>query len=168
MECFKAENESLQRRLEECNQAFLNVVGKNRDAMLIVDMDGIKFKDVNDSYGHNVGDKLLIHVAIVLKSCVRESETICRLGGDEFTVILEGVEDVSHAQKVATRIVEEMKKPLTIDGHSLLVSVSIGIAIFPDHGSNLQELTHNADKAMYKAKNKRSGCSHISYVTKLT
>jgi diguanylate cyclase (GGDEF)-like protein/PAS domain S-box-containing protein len=127
---------------------------KREDEMLAVmflDLD--RFKNINDSLGHVVGDELLQQVSTRLKSCVREGDTLARFGGDEFTLLLpkiaKGKEDVS---KIAEKINEVLKDPFTVDNNELYVSASIGIAIYPRDGTDMDSLIKHADIAMYNVK----------------
>lgn len=119
-------------------------------ALFFIDLD--HFKDVNDALGHDAGDKLLVAAAERISQCVREADTVARMGGDEFTVILSQVNDVKHVSKVAESIIQKLSQLFVIDGVTLNISASIGIAIFPKDGSNSEQLLRNADKAMYAAK----------------
>jgi diguanylate cyclase (GGDEF)-like protein/PAS domain S-box-containing protein len=118
--------------------------------VLFIDLDG--FKSVNDTYGHGAGDLLLQQVADRLKRCVRESDTLGRLGGDEFMAVLDGVSTPEHALIVAHRICAALTEPFDVAGHSVSISSSIGVALYPDHGSDNQSLIRCADQAMYQAK----------------
>ncbi|MBV9576611.1 MAG: sensor domain-containing diguanylate cyclase [Gammaproteobacteria bacterium] len=131
-------------------------------ALLLLDMDG--FKQVNDTYGHQIGDKLLVHTALVLKSSVRAEDVVARLGGDEFAIVLERVEKFSICEKIANKILTIIKKPIHIDHHPIHVNFSIGIALYPDHALSIEELIKKADKAMYAAKNAGRGQYQISAV----
>ena len=119
-------------------------------AVLFLDLD--RFKNVNDSLGHSVGDQLLQAVAARLASCLREGDTAARLGGDEFIISLPDVSNGAEAALVAARILDELGKPFTVSGHRLPADVSIGIALYPDDGDCAQTLLRNADTAMYHAK----------------
>ncbi|NNG12450.1 MAG: GGDEF domain-containing protein, partial [Halobacteria archaeon] len=121
-----------------------------RVALLFLGLDG--FKDVNDTLGHLGGDKLLQQVAGRLVTSVRESDTVTRYGGDEFTIILEGIEELVDVVSIAERILHELQKPFTIGTHESLISVSIGISIFPEDGRDEAALIKQADTAMYLAK----------------
>ncbi|KIF80629.1 two-component system response regulator [Noviherbaspirillum autotrophicum] len=124
-------------------------------AVLFIDLD--RFKDINDTLGHASGDRLLQEVAERLGRCVREGDTVARLSGDEFVVLLAGLHDVQDAALVANKIVRTVAEPCLIGGRELRVSPSIGIAIFPDDGQNMEELLRNADTAMYHAKQEGRG-----------
>jgi diguanylate cyclase (GGDEF)-like protein len=119
--------------------------------LMYVDLD--RFKSINDTLGHHVGDMLLQTVATRLQSALRESDVIARMGGDEFTVILNEVDSVADIVLVATKIIELISRPCTnLDGHDVQVSPSIGIAIFPQDGHNVEILCQHADAAMYQSK----------------
>ncbi len=119
-------------------------------AVMFLDLD--RFKTVNDSLGHDVGDQLLIAVAQRIRGALRESDTVARLGGDEFVVIVQGIVGPEDAARVAEKIVAEVGEPLTLAGHSLHTSPSIGIGMFPTDGASVETLMKNADAAMYYAK----------------
>jgi diguanylate cyclase (GGDEF)-like protein/PAS domain S-box-containing protein len=123
--------------------------------VLFLDLD--RFKDVNDTLGHAAGDRLLQEVAERLQNSVREVDTVARLGGDEFVILLAGINDARDAGVVANKIVEATSEPCQIGGKELRISPSIGIAIFPDDGQNIEELLRNADTAMYHAKQEGRG-----------
>jgi diguanylate cyclase (GGDEF)-like protein len=124
--------------------------GISRGALLYVDLD--HFKKVNDSVGHSAGDQLLTIIAQRLRSCVKEGDTVARLGGDEFTVILRNVADPDAARLVAERVIESVQLPVNVAGRDHYVQASVGITLFPDDGSTIDELMRNADVAMYRAK----------------
>ena len=119
-------------------------------AVLYMDMD--RFKHINDTLGHSSGDALLRLAATRLDHCLRRSDTLSRLGGDEFTVVLTELGDSGHATQVASKLVEAMRIPFEVDGRELFVSISLGISIFPQDGLDGQTLMANADVAMYRAK----------------
>ncbi len=119
-------------------------------AVLFLDLD--RFKNVNDSFGYSVGDKLLIEVSERLTSLLHEEDTIGRLIGDEFLIILGGLHSVSDVEEMVNRLVESFADPFIIKGHKLYMSTSIGISIFPDDGEDIDELISSADVAMYQAK----------------
>jgi diguanylate cyclase (GGDEF)-like protein/PAS domain S-box-containing protein len=120
-------------------------------AVLFIDLD--RFKDINDSLGHHIGDGLLRSVAQRLLGGVREGDTVSRLGGDEFVIVLAGVEDANEvAQIVHERLIPAVRAPHPVDGSELHVSCSVGIALYPDDATDLDELMRHADTAMYQAK----------------
>ena len=121
-----------------------------RVALMFLDLD--RFKTINDSLGHPVGDTLLKAVVERLKACVRESDTICRQGGDEFIILLNDVGDSEAAARVADNIAQRMADPFVLAGHALNTSFSIGIALYPDDGNDFDSLLQKADTAMYHAK----------------
>ncbi len=123
---------------------------QSRVALMFLDLD--RFKKINDSLGHPVGDALLKAVVERLKSCVRESDTISRQGGDEFIIVLNDVRDSDAVSRVADKIHQRMGHPFLIGEHALISSFSIGVAIFPDDGEDFDVLMQKADTAMYHAK----------------
>jgi diguanylate cyclase (GGDEF)-like protein/PAS domain S-box-containing protein len=123
---------------------------KNRVALLFLDLD--RFKNINDSLGHAVGDLLLQQVAGRLKTWGREQDTIARVGGDEFLLVLTGLKDITDAAVAAERLMDAIIVEYSIQGHALNISCSLGISIFPEHGTNSETLIKNADIAMYSAK----------------
>ena len=122
--------------------------------LLYLDLD--HFKHVNDTRGHGVGDALLQDVARRIRRSVRESDTVCRMGGDEFVVLLAGIKQANHALIAGEKIRAALLQPFEVGGQRLSVSASIGVAVFPGHGSEGQHLIREADRAMYDAK-KRGG-----------
>ena len=123
---------------------------ERRLAIAFLDLD--RFKQINDTLGHEAGDQLLQEVAIRLKGCVRDSDTVARLGGDEFVVLLPELEDEKHAAIVAQKILAAAARPFTLIGQEFRVTASIGISTYPQDGLDEQTLTKNADIAMYQAK----------------
>jgi len=119
-------------------------------ALLFIDLDG--FKPVNDSLGHNTGDLLLQAVARRLEGCLRKSDTVARIGGDEFTCILPHIERAGDVNIVARKIISELNRPFDISGNRIQISGSIGASLFPDDSADGDELIRNADTAMYHAK----------------
>jgi diguanylate cyclase (GGDEF)-like protein/PAS domain S-box-containing protein len=130
-------------------------------AVLFLDLD--RFKNINDTLGHTMGDELLKEVAKRLQSILRAEDTAARLGGDEFTVLVENLEDPSQAAVVAAKIQESFKTPYQIAGRELHITTSIGISIYPDDGLTVADLTKNADAAMYQAK--EQGRNNYRYYT---
>ncbi len=123
---------------------------KSQVAVLFVDLD--RFKKVNDTLGHNAGDKLLQEAARRLTACMRETDTVARFGGDEFTVILPDLKDAQKSKLVARKILECLAEPYVIDGAEIFVTGTFGITVFPDDGEDAETLLKNADTAMYKGK----------------
>jgi len=121
-----------------------------RMALLYIDLD--RFKQVNDTFGHGVGDLLLQAVASRLQGCIRDSDTVARIGGDEFVVLLHSIQALDDARRVQEKIRRALTRPLRLDGHTLSIEPSIGVACFPDHGTEDVALFRHADEAMYAAK----------------
>ncbi|GAB4229744.1 MAG: EAL domain-containing protein [Elainellaceae cyanobacterium] len=128
-------------------------------AVLFLDLD--RFKVINDSLGHVVGDQLLKQVAERLSQCLRTGDTVARLGGDEFVVLLEDIAGVHEAIDVAQRIHQQLKPPCLLGGQEVFIGVSIGIALSSDHYSHASQLLRDADTAMYRAKNRGRGCHEV-------
>ncbi len=124
-------------------------------SLFVMDLD--RFKYINDTLGHHVGDQLLVKVGERIRTAVREADTIARLGGDEFAALLPKVIDTQGAIAVAERISGALSEPFMIEGHSLQVSVSIGVVMFPYHGETQNDLIQRADVAMYYAKHNQLG-----------
>ena len=135
---------------------------KEKVALLFLDLD--RFKIVNDSFGHSFGDIVLKEVAKRLKQCTRAQDTVARVGGDEFLIMLNSVEDVAEAAVAAERVMQAMSAEILIHGQSLRMSCSVGISIFPDHGTDGETLIKNADAAMYFAK--EDGRNDVRFFTK--
>jgi diguanylate cyclase (GGDEF)-like protein len=134
---------------------------KDKVALLFFDLDG--FKDINDSLGHSVGDLLLQEVAERLKKWAREQDTVARVGGDEFLIVLTAVKEFADAAVAAERLMNAMAAEFVVQGHSLGISCSVGISIFPEHGRDGETLIKNADAAMYCAK--ESGRNNVRFFT---
>lgn len=122
----------------------------NLMAFLFVDLD--RFKEVNDELGHHVGDRLLKAVGMRIQSVLRDNDTLGRLGGDEFLIIAEEIKYTDDAMLIGSKIINTISEAFGIEGHVIHISASIGIAMYPDHGESAFQLIHNADKAMYRAK----------------
>lgn len=151
---------SLESRMEQA------ILAAKRDeqqlAVLFIDLD--RFKYINDSLGHHVGDQLLIEVADRLKGCIRESDIVARIGGDEFVIVLTGLKEMIYVPALARYIIEQLSEPYTVDDNTFNSSPSIGISIYPDDGSTIQELLKNSDIAMYHAKDQ--GRKNFQFFTK--
>ncbi|MGA0582971.1 MAG: diguanylate cyclase domain-containing protein [Castellaniella sp.] len=132
----------------------LSMARRENERLSVLYLDLDRFKPVNDTLGHSVGDLLLQEVARRLKQCVRESDTVARIGGDEFVVLLQRVPAPGQAATVAAKIRAAMRRPFSLDGHSLNIAPSIGMAHYPEHGELPQQLLKHADQAMYRAKRK--------------
>jgi diguanylate cyclase (GGDEF)-like protein/PAS domain S-box-containing protein len=142
------------------------MAGHRHMALLYIDVDG--FKSVNDTFGHHAGDALLQEVARRLKSSVREMDVVCRLGGDEFVVLLPDVASQASAQAVANKIMAAANLPCRWQGHTLAVTLSVGISVYPFHGEELNALIQSADRALYQAKNSGKNRSAVASAAKLT
>jgi diguanylate cyclase (GGDEF)-like protein len=123
---------------------------QNKVVVAMIDLD--HFKEINDTLGHNVGDLFLKATAERLDAALRKGDTVARFGGDEFLLILPDLEVIEDAIQVAQKIVDSFSKPLLIDTHQLVVTLSIGIAVYPNDGTDEGILLKNADIAMYQAK----------------
>ncbi len=119
-------------------------------ALLFVDLDG--FKQVNDSHGHDVGDLLLVEVSARIQAVLRKEDTIARQGGDEFIVALPNIKQPLGASVVAEKLLQALAMPYQIEGHEIRISASIGLALYPDNGTDVEELLNRSDTAMYAAK----------------
>lgn len=124
-------------------------------AVLFIDLDG--FKPVNDTLGHALGDALLVEIADRLRSCVSDPANVARLGGDEFAVLIEYRDGNDASALVARRILREIQRPMIIDGKSIAVGATVGVAIGPDNGAHAEDLIHAADLAMYAGKKEGRG-----------
>jgi diguanylate cyclase (GGDEF)-like protein/PAS domain S-box-containing protein len=125
-------------------------------ALLFIDLD--RFKEVNDTLGHDAGDLLLVEAARRIGECVRDSDTVARLGGDEFTVTLPQLGDVDRAEQVAEHIIETLAQPFEIGDEMVYISASVGITLYPNDADEIEGLLKNADQAMYVAKNSGRNC----------
>jgi len=128
-------------------------------ALLFLDLD--QFKEVNDTLGHDIGDRLLKQAAQRLSSCVRESDTVARLGGDEFTIILSELKDVNVVKRIGQNILEKLAQPFMLEGEEVFISASIGITLYPEDATEIEDLIKNADQAMYAAKD--HGRNQLNY-----
>lgn len=145
----------LAQEIKNANRAHLSM------ALLFIDLD--RFKEVNDTLGHDAGDMLLVETANRISECVRVSDTVARLGGDEFTVILSRITDISHVDRVAQNIIQKLSEPFKLNGEMVNSSASIGITLYPADGLDIEQMIKNADQAMYVAKGKGRNCySHFA------
>ena len=141
--------------MDRLNQSIKNAQRRKRSlALLMLDLD--RFKEINDTLGHQTGDALLQQVGARLRNVLRDSDTVARLGGDEFAVLLPNVSD-TNAMRIAAAIHERLEKVYEVYEHSLYVGVSIGLAVFPQHGETSESLLQHADVAMYTAKRGNRG-----------
>jgi diguanylate cyclase (GGDEF)-like protein/PAS domain S-box-containing protein len=129
---------------------------RQKAAILFIDLD--RFKVINDSLGHSLGDELLRMLAQRMEQCIRPGDMLARLGGDEFVVLLPHVADATRASEIAEAILDMVTSPFSLEGRELNVTASVGIAIYPDDGEEVGELLRNADSAMYHAKSSGRGC----------
>ena len=137
--------------LDRLSQMLIEADRNNeKAAVLFLDIDD--FKKVNDSLGHEIGDKLLIKAANRLQQVLRKEDTVGRLGGDEFIILLKGLTEHHNALSIAENLIKTFREPFKIDGRELILTMSIGVAIFPENGSSYSDLLRNADTAMYQAK----------------
>jgi diguanylate cyclase (GGDEF)-like protein len=141
-------------------ERLLNGAGSSPSAVLFLDLDG--FKMVNDERGHAAGDALLADVAARISRSVREQDLVARHGGDEFVVLIEGIENRSIAHAVAARVIEAVSAPFMHGEAIVELGISIGVAFYPEHGSSSAELLQHADAAMYRAKS-QGGRSYAVY-----
>ncbi len=133
-------------------------------AVAFLDLDG--FKAVNDKYGHAVGDKLLISLAQQMKNALREGDTLARIGGDEFVVVLTDLHHTSECEPLLKRLLQAAAKPVQVDDLALEVSASIGVTLYPQDGSDADQLLRHADQAMYVAKQAGKNCYHLFDIAK--
>ncbi|MDF2572459.1 MAG: diguanylate cyclase domain protein [Sporomusa sp.] len=125
---------------------------RNQEQVAVVFFDLDNFKPVNDTYGHDVGDELLQEIASRTEACVRQGDTVARIGGDEFVIVLPAIKSKDDVITIANRVLQECRRPVTLRGSTVSVSASIGISFFPQDGTDITELTRKADVAMYMSK----------------
>ncbi len=143
-------------------QAFLQAKRQGSEvAVLLLDID--KFKQVNDRYGHPIGDQLLVGITLRLKQSLRATDTICRYGGDEFVVLMPMQSGQLETSMPGDKLLQCVSKPMSIGEYLLHPRISIGIAVYPRHGHQLAPLIDKADQAMYAAKKKGGNCIQIAY-----
>ncbi len=146
--------------LDRLESAIVNARRRcHRLAALFIDVD--RFKSINDALGHVSGDRLLRQLAERVRSSIREQDTVARLGGDEFIVVLPEIHQQADAEAVADKILEAVVRPFVLDGQETFITVSIGVAVFPDQGDDAEALIQHADTAMYVAKESGRGSVHI-------
>lgn len=137
---------------EDRGNVALSQADRNGARVGIISIDVDRLKVINDTHGHPVGDDLLESVAVRLSKCVREGDTVARVGGDEFLAVLSSCATLADGEQVAARLVEAFSEPVQVEGHSLSVTVSVGLSMYPEDGDDLQTLVRKADQAMYEAK----------------
>jgi diguanylate cyclase (GGDEF)-like protein len=148
---------------DRATQALLGARRESRRAaVMLIDLDG--FKEINDSFGHQTGDRLLEQVGRRFRGALREGDTVARLGGDEFGVLLPGLEEGAGAVQAAARLLKALKRPFVVDSLRVDIDASVGIALYPDHGGDVDTLVGRADVAMYVAK--ETGSSFKIYAEK--
>jgi len=145
---------------ERLDQA-LTEARRNQDHLAVMFMDLDKFKTINDTLGHSIGDELLKEVATRLQNCLRGGDTVARWGGDEFTLLLASIRTIEDATGTAQRILDAFKEVVKIDRHEIYVNASIGIACFPDDGQEAEILLQNADVALYQCKEQGRGIFRV-------
>lgn len=128
-------------------------------SVMFIDLD--KFKSINDTYGHDVGDNLLIEFGKRIRKVLRNSDTLSRFGGDEFVILLPEVSSIEGAMLVAQKIIKALTEPFKIAGHDMNISSSIGVAVYPDLVKDAHELVRTSDEAMYKSKHNGRGCATL-------
>jgi len=141
---------------------FFSEAKRNKGLVGLMFIDVDKFKSINDTHGHKRGDEILIKVSKILSHSVRESDTICRFGGDEFVILLPYVKSYDDCKDIASRIINEKNKVINNEDDSNNIGLSIGISFYPKDGSTIDELISKADKAMYVAKSK-GGNNYYSF-----
>ncbi|QKQ28043.1 diguanylate cyclase [Candidatus Reidiella endopervernicosa] len=143
--------------LDRLEQSLLNSKRSgNTIALMFVDVD--RFKSINDTYGHATGDLALLSVCDTIQGQLRETDTLARLSGDEFIVLMEKAENQDDIGRIAERILQAFKKPVLLKGISVEIGVSIGVSLHPEHGETPETLISNADTAMYESKKKGRNC----------
>jgi diguanylate cyclase (GGDEF)-like protein len=125
---------------------------RNKTRLAIMSLDLDKFKSINDTLGHDAGDQVLKTISIRLTGIIRASDTLARVGGDEFILLMMETAHLEDATVIAQKILDSFAEPLSIDGHQLTLSTSIGIAIYPEDGQDLETLTRESDAALYYSK----------------
>ena len=146
----------LQKKIEETLQ---NKEANGRFALAFFDLDN--FKHINDFYNHAIGDALLVALARRILSCIRDSDTLARISGDEFVLIVDPADDDQKIRAFINGVLDQLKRPFYIEDHEIFTSASIGVSIYPDHGTSYETLRRNADSAMYQAKHSSKGHAAI-------
>ena len=150
------------RLLDERMSMVLVHARRNKESMAVVYLDLDGFKQINDTFGHGAGDVLLKMVAGRMVAAVREEDTVARLGGDEFVIVLWHVSGTDDAAKVALKVIEAVSQPYDIEGHTVSITASAGVGIYPVHGEDADTLMKSADLALYEAKRAGKNVCRIS------
>lgn len=145
--------------MDRLEQAVNGAEGQRPLTLMCIDLD--RFKIVNDTLGHQQGDKLLLEASVRLLGCVEEEDTVARIGGDEFLIILPDQISIANNSMLANRIIDSIDSPFFIDGHEINLTASIGLTVYPNDANNAAELLRNADAAMHTAKSKGHNTSHF-------
>ncbi len=130
----------------------IHMARRNRKKLAVMWIDLDRYKQINDTLGHRAGDELLVEVGRRLKACLRETDSVARVGGDEFTVLITEVTDASTLELVPSKIIHAIAQPMTLAGHEITITASAGVSLFPEHADDPGSLIRNADLAMYSAK----------------
>jgi len=147
----------------ELAEKFLDNSKRENNLLGLMFIDVDKFKGINDTYGHEVGDKVLIKVASILKEATRKNDIVARYGGDEFLILLPNIKNTDNYNSVVSRIVNNKNKIIDCNGKEINISLSIGISFYPNSGDSIDKLIVEADKAMYIAKNREGeNCSECN------
>ncbi len=144
------------RGFTEIMEQSISVASNNGEQLALMYMDLDKFKEVNDTFGHEIGDELLKQFAKRLEDNMRDSSVHCRIGGDEFLILINDIGNVDDISRIAERLYNVLQEPYYINGHTLKTTASIGISLYPQDGDNSRRLIKNADKALYIAKTNRN------------
>jgi diguanylate cyclase (GGDEF)-like protein len=136
---------------DRAQQAFRQA-GREQRTVLVIFIDLDHFKQINDHFGHSTGDQVLVQIALRLSGCLRASDTVCRYGGDEFVLLLPQESEHDAIEVIVDKLMFAVTLPMTANAHFIIPEVSMGVAVFPRHGIELDVLIEKADKAMYAAK----------------
>ncbi len=150
--------------MDRLQQAMI-LVQRNNKYLGVIFLDLDHFKIINDTLGHKYGDQLLIFAAKRLRNCLRKTDTVCRLGGDEFLIIITDLESPNQCEFIAKKLLNTLQKPFILQGEEIFISASIGITIYPEDSHDLENLMQNADMAMYSAK--RQGRNNFQFFTSI-
>ena len=143
-------------------QLAIKAADRESDKVAVIFLDLDNFKDINDTLGHDIGDKLLIECARRIKQCLRSDDTVSRLGGDEFVIILNGIKGLSSIELVVQKLLGEIVKPYSLELERVHTSASLGVTLYPDDAKDVKGLLKNADQAMYGAKELGRNRCHVA------